>query len=316
MRKVRQGFTLIELLVVVAIIALLISILLPALKSARDQAKKAVCSSNLRSVVQAMINYTVENRDFVPPHQGPEPDYVYIRNSSLIMAPGHEWHLGELLMPMMKMDPPVRGADRKFIEDQLYLSQRDGAVFYCPSTGNAASNAPAMWGNPSYFGSFMDYAQFWGFMGHASIRVGGRLLAVHPEGVFYMLDDEQNVIPADPNDPSNPQLLYELPYNTSRMDHIRVQNSNTEIPVFGDYLTSFNRQAGQIKSDFEDGWLSPEGSNHPWTGHTSGSGLRPTGGNFAYIDGHVEWRSSGEVRPRLLIDRVFSGGSSYPTYWW
>lgn len=61
-----NGFTLIELLVVVAIIALLISILLPSLKKARDLAKLTVCSSNMRSLGIAMHMYTDENRDEMP----------------------------------------------------------------------------------------------------------------------------------------------------------------------------------------------------------------------------------------------------------
>ncbi len=57
----RAGFTLIELLVVVAIIALLISILLPSLKQAREQGKRAVCLSNLRSVAQGTAAYSTED---------------------------------------------------------------------------------------------------------------------------------------------------------------------------------------------------------------------------------------------------------------
>lgn len=62
----RRGFTLIELLVVVAIIALLISILLPALGKAREQAKEAVCKSNLRQLCIATTYYTQDNKSRLP----------------------------------------------------------------------------------------------------------------------------------------------------------------------------------------------------------------------------------------------------------
>ena len=61
------GFTLIELLVVVSIIALLIAILLPSLKHARDQAKAVVCKANMRSIGQAFTMYAEKFGGVWPP---------------------------------------------------------------------------------------------------------------------------------------------------------------------------------------------------------------------------------------------------------
>jgi prepilin-type N-terminal cleavage/methylation domain-containing protein len=66
MRPTRRGFTLIEILVVVAIIALLISVLLPSLKRARDQAKLVACKSNLHMLTVAFMAYSTETRGYLP----------------------------------------------------------------------------------------------------------------------------------------------------------------------------------------------------------------------------------------------------------
>ena len=68
----RRGFTLIELLVVIAIIALLVSILTPALNRAKELARDAVCKSNLRS-------HTLAVQEFVANYDGILPAFSYAR---------------------------------------------------------------------------------------------------------------------------------------------------------------------------------------------------------------------------------------------
>ena len=86
-----RGFTLIELLVVVAIIALLIGILLPALGSARLAARNAVSFSNLRSLGQINFVYVGESRDcWLNPFLAPTLAY----NIKVPTRPGYIWQMG------------------------------------------------------------------------------------------------------------------------------------------------------------------------------------------------------------------------------
>lgn len=65
-RRGGGGFTLIELLVVISIIALMIAILLPALKSARDAGRNVVCLSNVRTQALAFVLYVEDNSGWAP----------------------------------------------------------------------------------------------------------------------------------------------------------------------------------------------------------------------------------------------------------
>src|SRR5947209_4101077 len=62
----RYGFTLIELLVVIGIIALLISILMPALHAARERANQIKCQSNLRTLMLAFTYFANDHRQHLP----------------------------------------------------------------------------------------------------------------------------------------------------------------------------------------------------------------------------------------------------------
>ena len=87
----RTAFSLVELLVVIGIIAVLIGILLPALRRVRLQAQCIACQSNMRQIGQCMIAYATENRGWLYP-----PD------AGLIVPIQERWFI-----PVIKPKPPL-----------------------------------------------------------------------------------------------------------------------------------------------------------------------------------------------------------------
>ena len=79
----KRGFTLIELLVVISIIALLIAILLPSLARAKELANRAVCSANVRGIIQSCYIYAQSNNSQFPATLAP-----ITGTTSLIIQPG------------------------------------------------------------------------------------------------------------------------------------------------------------------------------------------------------------------------------------
>jgi len=64
----KRGFSLVELLVVIAIVAVLIAVLLPSLAVARERARRAACSSNLKQLQTGWVAYTTESGGLMPPN--------------------------------------------------------------------------------------------------------------------------------------------------------------------------------------------------------------------------------------------------------
>lgn len=101
-RRRRTGFTLVELLVVIAIIGLLVALLLPAVQSAREAARRTQCENNLRQLALAAHQFHDNFNRFPPGYLGPVPHAVFASAGG-----GRAEYIGTLvfLLPYLEQQP-------------------------------------------------------------------------------------------------------------------------------------------------------------------------------------------------------------------
>jgi prepilin-type N-terminal cleavage/methylation domain-containing protein/prepilin-type processing-associated H-X9-DG protein len=134
--RLHRGFTLIELLVVIAIIGVLIALLLPAVQAAREAARRAHCTNNLRQIGLALHNYNQI-------HGALPPGYVSNWSTVWLRETGPGWGWASMILPQLEQGPIYDQIDfRRPIQDPTQSTVRTVpiATFLCPS-----DNMPLRW---------------------------------------------------------------------------------------------------------------------------------------------------------------------------
>ena len=102
----RPAFTLVELLVVIAIIGVLVALLLPAVQSAREAARRMQCQNNLKQIGLALHNYEQTHKKFPPGivQQQADPQFVAGATAANTINDTESWAWGAFLLPYIEQN--------------------------------------------------------------------------------------------------------------------------------------------------------------------------------------------------------------------
>jgi len=275
----RIGFTLIELLVVVAILALLISLLLPSMATARERAKRAVCAgSNMRGFIQCMAVYAADYDDHLP-----DPgNWTGMWNQTVIRDPNHN-RAGDVCDSVAFNLHWIHPGFRQMMMDQYQL-ERD--YFYCPS--NPDLNTDHVW-NATDGGAGGDGVHI--ITGY--LVLGGRKELAVPR------DQIQDTRFVNNNGHVTTYFPYQagfenLPRPELPVGKLKLSDESATDVAMADFARAWWQEGFDIRvGDGEYGY-----PNHLQVGHGEEAipipGFMPEGNggaNVGHFDGHVNWKS-------------------------
>lgn len=213
-RRPAPGFTLIELLVVIAIIAILASLLLPAMARAREQARRAVCLSNLRQFGLGITMYANDSADQI--HETVLFSVTrYPLSTYMFRSSGEQYFNAETFVKY------IPGVDTNRLDF--------GNVWWCPSANLTALKAGVRLGveNTGYFHhsySYYGHVERWNERGPADA-------VIHPEFLTEDRLDSNRLLMSDNwfqwwsdlswlynHGKRGPSVHYPPPYNTGLRD--------------------------------------------------------------------------------------------------
>jgi prepilin-type N-terminal cleavage/methylation domain-containing protein/prepilin-type processing-associated H-X9-DG protein len=276
-RRTRSGFTLIELLVVIAVMAILCALLLPAIQAAREAARRAGCSNNLRQMGLALHSYHDARSTFPMGYvAAPDPD-------PLQTSPGWGW--AALILPQLELSPLFDSGNFSLpLERPDNLTTRITAVgiYICP-----ADRDPGR-----YLATRADGSPVGEFQSNSYAACYGAGLNVDDQpgfgnGLFY-----RNVVVgiADVRDGTSSTIalgergacLVRTPWAGTPSQAISSINSGSTLLAYNTY--DIGRGASLVVARVND-----VNFNAPGTGPDDFYSPHPIGGNFLFVDGSVRF---------------------------